>query len=67
MSFDIRLPIGLLFLIIGLLLTGLGLLGDPTRLKTLALGVDIDLIWGVALSVFGVVMLALAGLARRRR
>lgn len=62
MSFDIRLPIGLLFLLIGLLLAGLGLTGDPARLRILALGVNIDLVWGAALTVFGLVMLALTRL-----
>ena len=65
MSFDVRLPIGLLFLTIGLLLAGLGLIGDPARLKILAIGVNIDLIWGVALTLFGLVMLALTRLGRR--
>ena len=65
MSFDIRLPIGLLFLVIGLLLAGLGLVGDPARLKTIALGVNIDLIWGAALTLFGLLMLALTRLGRR--
>ena len=59
MSFDIRLPIGLLFLIVGLLLAALGLTGDPARLRTQALGVNIDLVWGVVLTLFGLVMLAL--------
>ena len=65
MSFDIRLPIGLLFLVIGLLLAGLGLTGDPARLRTDALGVNIDLVWGGALTLFGLVMLALTRLGRR--
>ena len=65
MSFDIRLPIGLLFLAIGLLLAGLGLTGDPAQLKTLAIGVNIDLVWGAVLSVFGLVMLALTRFGRR--
>lgn len=64
MQFDIRLPIGLLFLAIGLLLAGLGLTGDPSRLGTLALGVNIDLVWGLALMGFGAVMLALTRLGR---
>lgn len=65
MRFDIRLPIGLLFLVIGLLLAGLGLTGDPARLRTDALGVNIDLVWGGALTLFGLVMLALTRLGRR--
>ena len=59
MLFDVRLPIGLLFLAIGLLLAGLGLTGDPARLRIAALGVNIDLVWGAVLSLFGVAMLAL--------
>ena len=65
MRFDIRLPIGLLFLIIGLLLALQGLIGDPARLKTLALGINIDLVWGAALIVFGLVTLVLTRLGRR--
>ena len=65
MSFDIRLPIGLLFLAIGLLLAGLGLVGDPARLKTAALGVNVDLVWGAVMVLFGLLMLALTRLGRR--
>lgn len=65
MSFDIRLPIGLLFLAIGLMLAGLGLTGDPGRLKTVAIGVNIDLVWGAVLTGFGLVMLVLTRLGRR--
>jgi hypothetical protein len=59
MRFDIRLPIGLLFLAIGLLLAGLGFFGAPARLKTEMLGVNIDLAWGAAMAAFGLAMLAL--------
>ena len=65
MSFDIRLPIGLLFLVIGLLLVGLGLVGDPVHLKTVALGVNVDLVWGAVMVLFALAMLALTRLGRR--
>jgi hypothetical protein len=65
MSFDIRLPIGLLFLAIGLLLAGLGLTGDQAHLKTASIGVNIDLVWGAVLSLFGAAMLVLTRLRRR--
>ena len=64
MSFDIRLPIGLLFLAIGALLAGLGLTGDAASLRTADLGVNIDLAWGGFLAGFGAVMIILTLLAR---
>ena len=64
MSFDIRLPIGLLFLAIGALLAGLGLTADAASLRTPDLGVNIDLAWGGFLAVFGAVMIVLAILAK---
>ena len=59
MSFDVRLPIGLLFLAIGALLIALGLTGTAASLRTADLGVNIDLAWGGALAVFGAVMIGL--------
>jgi hypothetical protein len=61
---DIRVPIGALFSLIGLLLTGYGIatLGQPGMSPT---GVPIDLAWGGVLLVFGVVMLALGWRAGR--
>ncbi|HEV2530986.1 hypothetical protein [Phenylobacterium sp.] len=61
MSFDVRLPIGLLFLAIGALVAVFGLVGAPPAPS----GENIDLIWGVVMAGFGAVMLALAGLARK--
>ena len=65
MSFDVRLPIGLFFLAIGGLLAAYGLSGDPGVFEAHAPGVNIDLIWGSVLAVFGGVMLLLAAIARR--
>ena len=59
MTFDIRLPIGLLFLAIGALLVGLGLTADAASLRIADLGVNIDLAWGGFLAVFGVLMIGL--------
>jgi hypothetical protein len=60
---DIRLPIGALFAIIGVLLTGYGLVSDRA-IYARSLGVNVNLWWGLALVLFGGVML---GLARRRQ
>ena len=58
MGLDIRLPIGGMFAIIGLLLAVYGLLtaGDE-RLYTRTLMVNINFWWGVAMLVFGVLLL----------
>jgi hypothetical protein len=61
MSFDIRLPIGLLFLAIGALVAVFGLLGAPPAPS----GENIDLIWGLVMAGFGAVMLLLSVLARK--
>jgi hypothetical protein len=58
---DIRTPIGIMFAIIGALLVIYGL---TTGTKTL--GLNMNLIWGSTLTVFGVVMLLLARRAASR-
>jgi predicted exporter len=65
---DIRNPIGLLFTLLGILLTGAGLFGDDTatKAKTIAEVININLWWGLVLLVFGVGMLVLAFRARRK-
>ena len=56
MGLDIRLPIGLMFSILGLLLTGFGLLGDQTIYRR-SLGINMNLWWGLAMLAFGIIML----------
>ena len=54
MGLDIRWPIGLMFTLIGALLIIQGLMvGSSAK----ALDLNINLIWGVVLLVFGVLML----------
>ena len=66
MSFDIRLPIGTLFLALGLILIAYGLVSDPAIYREHSLGVNINLAWGAAMAGFGAIMLGLALSARRR-
>ena len=54
MGLDIRWPIGLMFTLIGVLLTGYGAIN---RAVSLSLDININLVWGVVLLVFGVLML----------
>jgi hypothetical protein len=63
MGLDIRWPIGLMFTLIGALLTGYGAFtASDTEMYKLSLGINIDLIWGIVLLLFGLAMLALAAL-----
>ena len=54
MGLDIRWPIGLMFSLIGVLLTGFGAVKSA---DSVSLGININLIWGIVLLVFGVGML----------
>lgn len=54
MGLDIRWPIGLMFTVIGVLLTAFGAIKST---DSVSLGININLIWGVVLLVFGVLML----------
>ena len=56
MGLDIRLPIGLMFAILGVLLAGWGLVSDEAIYER-SLGININLIWGTILIVFSVVLL----------
>jgi hypothetical protein len=58
MGIDIRLPIGILFSLLGLILAVYGLLADPSHFRQ-ALDVNINLAWGIVLLAFGLVMLLL--------
>ena len=60
MSFDVRLPIGLLFVLLGAVVAGYGAIARP-----LNAGINIDLVWGLVMAAFGLLMVALAWLARR--
>ena len=59
MSFDLRIPVGLMFSIFGLILLGVGLFGGAD-LPAKSLGININLWWGLVQLVFGVLMLLFA-------
>ena len=64
MKLDLRLPIGLMFSIFGVLLAGYGVASDPAIYQR-SLGVNVNLWWGLVLLVFGLVMLWLVARGRR--
>ena len=57
MGLDIRWPIGLMFTLIGVLLTGYGAVNRAASVTSLRSDININLIWGIVLLVFGVLML----------
>jgi hypothetical protein len=58
MPLDIRVPIGLMMGLMGLMLVGYGLFG-PHEIYARSLGININLMWGSVLLVFAAVMLVL--------
>jgi lipopolysaccharide export LptBFGC system permease protein LptF len=55
MGIDLRYPIGLLFVIFGLLLVFYGLFSGTTAYSR-SLGIDVNLWWGLIMLVFGGLM-----------
>jgi hypothetical protein len=59
MNLDLRIPMGLMFLIVGGLLTVYGLVTMGSPIYEKSVGLNINLIWGMVMLVFGGVMLFL--------
>lgn len=66
MKLDLRLPIGLMFAIVGAMLAAFGLISDPA-IYDRSLGINVNLWWGLVLLAFGATMLGLVRRALRRR
>jgi protein-S-isoprenylcysteine O-methyltransferase Ste14 len=64
MNFDLRLPIGIMFSLFGALLVIFGAVSSKEIYETHSLGININLIWGAVLLVFGAAMLFLTWRAR---
>ncbi len=64
MDLDVRLPIGSMFTIVGVLLVIYGLVSNPAIYQR-SLGINVNLWWGLVLILFGLVMLWLVWRAKR--
>ena len=64
MGLDVRVPLGIIFLLTGGVLTIFGTFTRGSAIYDRSLGVDVNLIWGAVLVVFGLVMLLVG---RRQR
>ena len=67
MTTDIRFPIGLLFSILGLVITVFGLFTRGSEIYRHSLNININWYTGVCLIIFGVFMLRMAFRGRRAR
>jgi hypothetical protein len=65
MSLDIRIPIGLMFGIIGLILMVFGVFSDP-EIYLRSLGINVNFNWGCVLLAFGLFMLGMAWRAHQQ-
>lgn len=66
MGLDIRLPVGLLFSILGLLLAGFGAVSEKGIYEP-SLGLNVNLVWGTVLLIFGIIMVVLSNRARAKQ
>ena len=53
---DLRLPIGIIFTIYGVILTGYGFATQGSKIYDKSLGMNVNITWGIVLLVFGLVM-----------
>jgi len=68
MGLDIKIPIGLMFTILGLILTILGLVtAGNTEMYEQALGYNINLFSGIIMLVFGCYMLFTSRLFKKKK
>jgi hypothetical protein len=63
---DIRIPIGLMFSILGAMLAVFGLISGREIYKVHSLGINVNLGWGCILLAFGLFMLTMAYVSRQR-
>jgi formate hydrogenlyase subunit 3/multisubunit Na+/H+ antiporter MnhD subunit len=65
LGIDIRLPIGFVFALIGILLTVFGTASNRAIYQR-SLGINVNLYWGIVLLAFGVIMAALGRRGMRK-
>jgi hypothetical protein len=65
MNLDLRWPLGMIFTLFGAILTGFGLASDAGLYRR-SLDININLVWGLVVLLFGLTMLGLAYRGKRR-
>ena len=66
MSLDLRIPMGMMFTLVGAILVAFGIATDGQRIYAKSLGLNINLWWGLVLMAFGLLMLLLGRRSQKR-
>jgi hypothetical protein len=66
MNLDLRIPMGLLFTIVGAIMTVFGLFTRGSVIYERSANMNINLIWGVVMLAFGITMFTLGRRADKR-
>lgn len=66
MSLDLRIPMGLMFTLVGMILVGFGLATNGSPIYNSSLGINANLWWGLVLLIFGLTMLVLGRRSQKR-
>ena len=67
MSLDLRIPMGLMFTLVGMILTAFGLATRGSAIYNASLGINANFWWGLVLFVFGLTMLFLGRRGQKRQ
>ncbi len=67
MGLDIKIPIGLMFTIFGLILTIYGITTIGDEMYDVSLSKNVNLISGIGMIVFGVFMLLISDLLKKKK
>jgi hypothetical protein len=66
MNLDLRIPMGLMFTLVGLILTVFGLSTSGSAIYARSLGINANLDWGIVLLIFGSTMYLLGRRGQKR-
>lgn len=66
MNLDLRIPMGLMFTIVGVIMSVYGFFTRGSAIYERSAGLNINLIWGVVMLIFGLTMFTLGRRADRR-
>ena len=64
MGLDIRLPLGMIFAVLGTILVGYGAVTRGSAMYAVTQGININMLWGAVMLVFGAGMIIAARRSR---